>query len=132
VKNLKKIIITNNVLVHDKYNKKMDIIYLENYSYLDILKFVRDKIHQGHKLLTHPLSGSVKPNETPFKTIAISTDKGKLDLESLSIIEDSIVAAKKLIDCKKTPKWTEEILDDFRVIDFHLINGAIESMDQFN
>jgi len=127
---LKKIIITNNILVHDKYNEKMDIIYFEGLSYLEILNFVRNKIHEGYKLLTHPLSGSIKPNETPFKSVAISTEKGELDFESLEIIEDSISTAKKFIEEKKTPEWTREILEDFRLIDFYLIDGAIQSMDQ--
>lgn len=117
--------------MHDKYNGKMDMIYLDEYSYLDVLELIRDKIHQGHKLLTHPLSGSVKPNETPYKSAVISLDRGNLDLQSLEIIEDSISVAKKFIDGKKTPRWTEEILKDFRLIDFNLIDGAIQSMNQF-
>jgi hypothetical protein len=131
VRNLKKTIITNNVLVNDKYNGKMDIVYLDDFSYLDVLTFVRDKVHKGHQLLTHPLSGSVKPNETPYKSVVISIDEGSLDIESLEIIEESINVAKKFIDGKKTPKWTEEILDDFKLIDFNLIDGAIQSMNQF-
>ncbi len=128
---LKKTIITNNLLVHDKYNEKMGIIYLEEFSYLDILKFVRDKIHKGHKLLTHPLSGSIKPNETPFKSVAISTKKGVLDLQSLEIIQECIITTEKFIKGKKTPNWTKEILEDFSLIDFSVIDGAIQSMDQF-
>lgn len=127
---MKKTIITNNNLVHDKYNEKMDIIYLEGDNYLDVLKFTRDKIHEGYKLLTHPLSGSIKPNETPFKSTAIGFNKGELDLESLQIIEESITVATKFITGKKTPNWKSEILDDFKVIDLYLIDGAIESMDQ--
>lgn len=128
---LKKTIITNNILVYDKYKEKMDIIYLKEYRYLEILSFVRNKIHEGYKLLTHPLSGSVKPNETPFKSVAISAKKDELDIESLEIIEASISTAKKFIEGKKTPRWTKDILEDFRLIDFNLIDSAIQSMDQF-
>ena len=128
---MKKIIITNNVLVHDKYNERMEMIYLEDLSYLDVLIFIRDKIHEGHTLLTHPLSGSIKPNETPFKSAAISFEKGKLDLQSLEIIDSSIATAKKFIEGKTTPNWTKEILEDFMLIDFNLIDGAVQSMDQF-
>ncbi len=59
------------------------------------MSYVRDKVHEGHELATHPLSGSVKPNETPYKTIMISEKKGVLDFNSLKIIEDSIATAKK-------------------------------------
>lgn len=127
---MEKTIITNNILVHDKYNGKMTIMYFEELSYLEILEMVRDKIHEGYELLTHPLSGSIKPNETPFKSVAISVEKGVLNFKSLAIIEDSINTARKFIDGKKTPKWTRKILEDFRLIDFYLIDGAVQSMDQ--
>ena len=65
------LLITNNILVYKKYREIMDIIFKEDSSYLDILYYTRDLIHKGHELLTHPLSGSIKPNETPFKTIKI-------------------------------------------------------------
>lgn len=128
---MKKIIITNNFLVYESFKEKMEIIYLDEKKYLEVLQFTRNKIHEGYKLLTHPLSGSIKPNETPYKSLAISFNKTTIDFESLSIIEESIEAAKKFIEGKKTPRWTEEILSDFRLIDFYLIKGAIESMDQF-
>ncbi|AOT72410.1 GrdX family protein [Geosporobacter ferrireducens] len=129
---MKKILVTNNSLVHANYKDKLDIIYSNNYTYLDILGIARDKIHEGHRLLTHPLSGSVKPNETPYKSVAISNDKGELDFDSLSIIESSIETAKKFIEGKNTPRWTEKILQDFELIDYYLIRSAVESMDQFS
>ena len=81
------IIITNNGYVHEKYKEKTEVIYKEDFNYLQILEFVRDKIHEGHELLTHPLSGSIKPNETPYKTIMISKEKGNLDENGLIIVE---------------------------------------------
>ncbi|MFT9497172.1 GrdX family protein, partial [Anaerosolibacter sp.] len=111
---------------------KMDIMYSDTFSYLDVLSQARDKIHEGHNLLTHPLSGSVKPNETPYKSLAISIERGSLDMDSLMIIEESITTARKFITGKKTPHWTDQILKDFQMIDFYLIKSAIESMDQFH
>lgn len=110
----------------------MDIMYSETYTYLDVLSKARDKIHEGHNLLTHPLSGSVKPNETPYKSLAISIECGSLDMNSLMIIEESIATARKFITGKKTPHWTERILEDFQMIDYYLIKSGIESMDQFH
>ncbi|WZL71751.1 GrdX family protein [Clostridiaceae bacterium 35-E11] len=129
---MKKILITNNPKVFEEYQYKMDIIYSEAYTYLDILSITRDKIHEGHRLLTHPLSGSVKPNETPYKSTIVTKDKEKLDMDSLEIIEASMTAAKKFIEGKKTPLWTEKIRVDFQVIDFSIITSAIESMHQFH
>lgn len=129
---MKKTLITNNPKVVEEYQQKMDIIYSEAYTYLDILSITRDKVHEGHRLLTHPLSGSVKPNETPYKSTIVTSDKDELDIDSLEIIEASIVTAKKFIEGKKTPLWTEKILLDFQLIDFSIITSAIESMNQFH
>lgn len=123
---MKQILITNNILVKDKYIKLHIVIYLQG-GYIDVLTKTRDYIHQGHKLLTHPLSGSIKPNETPFKSILLSNEKSSLDMESLLLIEKSIDTAKKFIQMQKTPKWTETVLDDFREIDCTLIDSGIES-----
>lgn len=119
------IIITNNIMVLEQLKNKYEIVYMEC-SLMDVLKAVRDRIHGGARLLTHPLSGSIKPNETPYKTVLISKSNGKtIDVDSLEIIENSIHTAEKLIGQRGTPKWTEKLLEDFRLIDFDLIYHAI-------
>ena len=82
------IIITNNPLVRDKRSESEVEFY--DTDYLGVLKAARDKIHLGHGLLTHPLSGSVKPGETPYKTVVLTREKGVLDEKALAIIEASI------------------------------------------
>ena len=125
---MKDIIITNNKYVDEKYGDRFQVEFLEDFNYLDILYYVRDKVHEGYRLSTHPLSGSVKPNETPYKTIMIGKKEKSLDLDSLRIIEDSIATAKKFINNRPTPNWPESILDDFRVIDLSLIENVIDKL----
>jgi len=122
------IIITNNPYVNEKYKERFEINFKEDLNYLEILDFLRDRIHEGHQLLTHPLSGSVKPNETPYKTIMISKEKGSLDSQGLMIVEESIATAKKFQSNKPTPEWVESVLDDFRVIDLSLIENVIDKL----
>jgi len=128
---MKNILITNNYLVSKKFKGKFDIHFLENQGYMEILYYVRDKIHSGHELLTHPLSGSIKPNETPYKSIIISGKTSQLDTQGLSIVEESIQTAKKFISNKSTPQWPEEVLDDFRVIDLSLMENVIERLGHY-
>lgn len=122
------VIITNNPYVNEKYKDKREVLYKEEFKYMDILEFVRNRIHEGYELLTHPLSGSVKPNETPYKSIIMSNKKGNLDSRGLSIVEDSILTVKKFMTNKATPDWTEAVLDDFRVIDLSLMENAIDKL----
>ena len=122
------IIITNNKYVYEKYKDIREVNYKEDFTYLQVLEYVRDKIHQGHELLTHPLSGSVKPNETPYKTVMVSKKKGDLDNSGLIIVEEAIATVKKFQTNKPTPNWTESVLDDFRVIDLSLIENVIDKL----
>lgn len=101
----------------------IDILY-ENKDYRYILQKTRDYVHNNYVLLTHPLSGSVKPNETPFKSIAVEKCEN-LCLDSLDIIEKSILTFDKFFEIKNTPNWNKKILDDFRVIDLDLIKNAL-------
>jgi hypothetical protein len=96
------------------------IVDYHNVDYLEILKLVRDRIHLGHRLLTHPLAGSVKPYETPYRTILMSAEKGNLDEKALNIIEESIETCKKLM---KNRNWNDDVLKDFQLIDYGLIFG---------
>lgn len=121
----KVIILTNNKLSYEKFNNKHKVIYIEG-TLLDVMTTARDYIHKGHILLTHPLSGSVKPNQTPYKTIAISLNAGNCtDFNSVVYIENSIETTKKLLSIKSLPDWPESVKSDFRLIDFDLIYHAL-------
>ena len=112
-----KIVITNNPLVRDRLPEAE----FHDTDYLGVLVLTRDKIHLGHRLLTHPLSGSVKPGETPYKTVVISAERGSLDEKALNIIEESIQTSKKLLANRPPRSLNEEVMADFRLIDYDLI-----------
>lgn len=126
---MKAIIITNNPKIYEKYNDSFEIEYLENKSYFDVLIYTRDKIHMGHKLLSHPLSGSVKPNETPYKSILISNKKGKMNIDSLVLIENSISTYEKFQNISKVPNWNNQVLEDFMVVDLSLIENTLNNIE---
>ena len=118
------VIVTNNPLVKIKLGEECQVEY-DDISYEDILKKVRDYIYLGHQLLSHPLSGSVKPNETPYKSTMISKESKKLDLQSVTIIENVLQAIRKFED--KSDRYKPEVYEDFQLIDFTLIDSAIPS-----
>lgn len=96
-----------------------EVRYLDTLSYMDVLIAVRDLVHSGHRLITHPLSGSVKPFETPYKSIVVSTQKGgSVDEDSLILISDAIVMAEKF---RRERRFNDKLLADFRLIDRDLI-----------
>ncbi len=124
----KNIIITNNPKVFKEMSgKNIDVSYFEQADFMEILYKARDFIHLGYKLLTHPIVSSIKPYETPYKTIVLAYNNGEIDLESIELIENSIELSKNFLD-KPRRKLTKNIDEDFRLIDYELINGAIESI----
>ncbi len=121
-------IITNNHRVIDAYSNKYDVEIVDG-NYLSVIEKVRDCIHNGYVLLSHPLSGSIKPGETPFKSIMIS--EGADNFTSETMISDAYVMAKRMIEESKVKEYTEKLLDDFSVVDYDVITSAIESHKQF-
>ena len=122
------LIVTNNQLCLGKYGAQIKMEYLEDGSYLDVLLKVRDYLHLGWKLETHPMTGSLKPNQTPFKSIMISNhplDQEEFYSQEITI-ENGIAACRKFQSIRKTPDWPEHLLEDFRIVDLSLIEGAIQ------
>lgn len=119
---LMSIYITNNPLVVEKAFD-YEISHVEAKGVAEVLTAVRDLVHKGHKLQSHPLSGSVKPSETPYKTVVLSKTAGELCLNSLRIIEDSIIMAEKMENNSKRRQYSQAALKDFQLIDYGLIFG---------
>jgi len=113
------ILVTNNPKVKPHFENRFRVEFVEG-KLPDVLLRVRNYIHVGHSLLSHPLSGSVKPNENPFKSVLVSVKKSCLDLKSLQVIEESILTANKFA-LREVPK---QYLDDLAEVDFTLISSA--------
>ena len=116
-------LITNNPKFIEENLKDIEIEYLD-VSYVDILRKVRDYVHENWEIVTHPLYGSVKPNETIYRTIVIK-EKNSLDITSVNLISDAILTFKKFRNNREVPQWTDRVKDDFSVIDHDLIINAI-------
>lgn len=119
------IVVTNNPLVKEKYGDELCVDYAD-IPFRDVLCKVRDMIHQGHRLLTHPLSGSVKPHETPYKSILVGKNVEKMNLDEVSIIENSIITADKFAE--KFPNMPQSVREDFQLIDCTLITSGIDAV----
>lgn len=122
----KYIVVTNNPLVWEKLHTTREMIYKET-TFEGLLVELRDRIHQGHMLLTHPLSGSVKPNETPYKSVLISKDKGAVSADSLAIVENAIASCHKFQD--RTGRYGKRAIEDFQLIDWTLLESGLASAD---
>jgi len=76
--------------------------------------------------LTHPLAGSLKPNQTPYKSIIITRGEAGVDTDSVVLIENSIAAAQKIFAGSQHTFLERKILGDFRTVDLSLIENAMQ------
>lgn len=122
------LLVTNNRLCFEKYRDRVRVDYLEDGSYLDVLVRARDYVQKGSRIETHPMAGSIKPNQTPFRSVLLSDGKMDTDefIENELMIEDAVLMTKKFLSDRPVRKWDESIVNDFRQVDLELISGAID------
>ena len=65
----KAILITNNERVYEKYKDTLTVIFEESYE--QVLIRTRDMVYDRHILLTHPQASSLKPNQTPYRSVIV-------------------------------------------------------------
>lgn len=129
------LIISNNPKVNDVFSDQYTIDFQPEATYLEILEHARNLVHEGAILLSHPLAGSVKPNQTPYRSLlldyspfdqTLARSRPPLDQYSLHLIENSLEATQTFLNNRPTTAWPETILQDFQTVDYSLIKSAIQ------
>ena len=116
-------ILTNNPLAAQKYPQAATLLEC---GVQGIFTAARDEIHLGAIIINHPLSGSVKPNESPYKSLVLSLRKDGLDEFSAQLIEGAMEVLRKMpVRERVLPKG---VLEDFRVIDLDLLDSAMSAL----
>lgn len=123
-------IITNNPLVADRLSDRVAVEFYADDTDRDILTRVRNLVHRGFRVLTQPLAGSVKPWETPYRSIMVSATAGtSVDEFSLDVMERSFSTLER---SKHRPtEIAESILKDFQIVDLSLIESALPSAEAY-
>lgn len=117
------VIISNNPLVWEKYPGTVQV----RGGLKEVLLRTRDGIHRGMRLVTHPLTGSVKPNQSPYKSVLLLAPAGNtVDLASLQLIEKALATVAKFEPLPvELPFFARE---DYQVIDLSFVESAWESL----
>jgi len=123
------LVVTNNPLVREHLREgDLTLQWVEGV-YEDVLREVRNRIHEGYQLMTHPLAGSVKPYETPYRTVILSAQPATLHLPSLSVLEQAftLLASFKGKDgnLHSLRTYREEHLPDLQLVDYELLKTAL-------
>lgn len=119
------LILTNNPLVPACMEGRglWTIRFQPERSFREILVEARDLVYAGHVPYTHPLAGSVKPNETPYKSLIISLAPHGFDAQHGELMANAVAVFDKFKPIVR--ELPERVLRDFQLIDYTLLAGAI-------
>lgn len=118
------LIVTNNPLVVACMADRFEIRFFKDLTYREILVKVRDMVYIGHTLYTHPLAGSVKPNETPYRSVVVSRTPHAFSQEQAEIMSNSMATYDKF--APRHRDLSEQVRRDFQLIDYTLLAGAVD------
>lgn len=121
------ILVTNNGRAASQYESSFGEIYLLT-TYEEVLIKTRDLIYSHYKLLTHPQASSLKPNQTPYRSILLYSEGNRDNMDDIQLIEEAIGAFEKWSAVKRLPKYDEKILYDYQTIDLSMIENVIPKL----
>ena len=119
------IIITNNPMAAEKYADRGEVIFLPEANYRDVLVAVRDKVYLGHQLINHPLYGSLRPHETPYRTVALTAKPAaQPDADMCMIMSDAFTVVDRFT-LPEASVMSERIRNDYQMIDCDLLKRTL-------
>jgi len=115
---MKKIVITNNPAVKEKYPTSLLVQGTPD----DVLLQVRDLVYQGYELISHPLSASLRMMFSPFRTVIVGKKEARVDALCAEIIEDSIHKYRRHMLHRNIDQVNR---NDYQIIDLMLLDSAL-------
>ncbi|WZL73709.1 GrdX family protein [Clostridiaceae bacterium 35-E11] len=115
--------LTNNPMV---YNQDLSFVEVVKGTPLDLFIVIKEEIAKGFRLITHPLTSSLAPNTSPYKTVFLSSGAAtEIHMESLQIIEKAIAYTEDLMKNHPLPNWDDASRKDFQLVDLDLIKHLL-------
>ncbi len=122
------LILTNNPLVAETLGERFLIEFLDQKSDIEVLTLARDRVHLGHRILTAPLSGSVKPGETPYRSLMMTAEASdSLDFFSLGNMERALSVLRHQKTSTRAGSSAADL--DYQLVDLSLIESALPSLE---
>ncbi|TGE37989.1 hypothetical protein E4K67_08315 [Desulfosporosinus fructosivorans] len=116
---MRNLIITNNPTVAEM---KDNVLFVDGSAEETLIK-VRDFVHVGYELISHPLAASLRMMFSPFRSVILGKKSEQIDAFSAEIIEDSIIKYKRHMDFRRRDTAHG---DDYKMIDLILLEAALE------
>lgn len=118
-------IVTNNIAVKKDFN---NVLFIEG-TFEDVLIKVRDLVHQGVELISHPLGASISMLFSPCRSIIVGEKKDVINSYHIEAIENSIINYR---NTNKGRKVNMKNVDDYALIDAELLKTALKTFQDIN
>lgn len=115
-------VVTNNPLFFESEFKIFRTERIDG-TFEDVLLKVRDMIHQGHELISHPLGASIRMMYSPYRSVLVGEKMDTLNGVFAEVIESSIETYRKNTEHRIIDHKNEK---DYALIDKHLLLEAIK------
>lgn len=112
------LIVSNNPMVKEKF----DNVYFVEGTSRELLEKVRDMVHSGSELLTHPLGASLRMMFSPCFSLVVKEKHGRLNQFHTEIIESSIEKYNQHMGVREEDVKNSK---DYAVVDYKLLESAL-------
>ncbi|MCI8640211.1 MAG: GrdX protein [Coprococcus sp.] len=120
----KAVLITNNDRVYEKYKGMLTVKMTDSYE--EVLIKTRDMVYDRHVLLTHPQASSLKPNQTPYRSVVVYPKGEEDNTKDMMLIEKCLETYRQWQEIAPTPEnYQERVAEDFKTIDLSVIDNVI-------
>ena len=86
---------------------------------LDVIRDVREHVHQGWKLAGHPLMGSIRLLCNPYRSVVMDASSTDIDSTSVLLVEDAYYRLSQVV----FDKASTASLRDYQLIDLELLKA---------
>ena len=111
-------IVTNNQKVREFYK---DTLFVDG-TFIDVLIKVRNLIHEGYELISHPLAASIRMMFSPYRSIIVGGKLNHINSKHIEIIENCINKYRNTMQNRKPDMLN---CKDYALIDFDLTKSSI-------
>lgn len=121
-------LVTNNDRVYEKYKDITNVILLNSYE--AVLIKVRDLVYDRHVLLTHPQASSLKPNQTPYRSVAVYPKGTDDNMKDIMLIEKCLEVYYQWQEIAPSPaSYAPSVDNDFKTIDLSVVDGFMPRIE---
>ncbi len=121
------LIITNNPLLKERFDVAQR--WVEG-DCKEVIIQAYNLVAMGHQLISHPLAGSIKPNQNPYKSILIARIPAEVDVSALQLMNNCLRKAEEFTENRILIDLTAAYRQDLQLADHYLLASALASIQE--